>query len=234
MIFNPLAIYFGLCSCLICGSFFVEEEFCQNCIQKIQQRMNYDEVLFRSSMSEVQFRVATLFDWIPEESDHLSRFFLEMKGPTRKKIWRFFANHFLKQRMSYTNPKATALVPCPSKTNRPDHAYFWAEALAEIQGGTLAPSLRFFEPVEENQRSKNRIERWSFHPEIHVKFTLSADALGRRFESESQGSLVIFADDIITTGATAVQAYLALNRPKNFMVWCLGRRGSLAKNGRFW
>ena len=42
----------------------------------------------------------------------------------------------------------------------------------------------------------------------------------------------IFADDVITTGATALAAYMALGDPPSFEVWTLACRPKLARPAR--
>lgn len=41
---------------------------------------------------------------------------------------------------------------------------------------------------------------------------------------------VIFVDDVVTTGSTALAAWEAIGKPKDFKIWCLGYRPKLKNN----
>lgn len=45
-----------------------------------------------------------------------------------------------------------------------------------------------------------------------------------------KGARIVFVDDLITSGATALAAYRALNSPVDFEVWTIARRPKLAGN----
>jgi predicted amidophosphoribosyltransferase len=52
-------------------------------------------------------------------------------------------------------------------------------------------------------------------------------------EMDFSSKYVIFIDDIVTTGATALSARQAIGACKGFEVWCLAHRRQLATNMSF-
>ncbi len=110
-----------------------------------------------------------------------------------------------------------AFVPAPSKNlEQPDHAYMIAKSLSNLSGRPLIKALQRVD--EDSQKQLNRSER------LRSKLALNAGF------SIEQGRIqsIIFIDDVVTTGATAHAAHLALGKPKNFKVWTIAYRPRLA------
>lgn len=94
-----------------------------------------------------------------------------------------------------------------------DHASAWARALGQILGYPTSPLL-LVDP--QKQARLTRPQRFN-----------------RRFSASLAGKSVILVDDILTTGATAKAAFVALNRPENFTIWTLFYRPLLSPSGSF-
>ncbi|KYG66645.1 hypothetical protein AZI86_06260 [Bdellovibrio bacteriovorus] len=106
------------------------------------------------------------------------------------------------------------VVPAPSKKGQTDHAMLWAQGLSQALGAELLPCLR--KTGQYAQRGADRGTRALIEMELIENNTDTVD-----FESQI---LWIFADDIVTTGATARSAHIALGRPANFQIWALAQR----------
>lgn len=203
------------CSCCLnCGSFFVRSGLlCKPCDKTLQR------LRCAPAQETKPYATRALFEWNPGQSDLLSHLVLSLKGPGHKKVWSFYASKFA-QAFSETLPtgKKIYVIPAPAnKPNRRDHAYLWAEALASSLGATLLPGLEKAGPGGSGkQRRKDRGERALIELKANVNYTEGVPF--------SEAPLIIFADDILTTGATARAAHVALGSPPHFEVWVLAKR----------
>ena len=203
-----------LLPCLYCGSLRAEEAgLCQSCFAAL--KVFEGEPLHE--IHEAPYPIYSFYDWRPGESDILSRLFLSMKGAGGKRFWQAFAPAFLARRMAFplTDDRPVRVVPAPSSLGRRDHAFLWGQALAEELQTELCPCLKKSEL--KHQRGASRDQRRRLRLELNENYS----DLPRREWSRYRW---IFADDILTTGATAFAAYEALGSPPHFEVWVLGRR----------
>jgi predicted amidophosphoribosyltransferase len=101
----------------------------------------------------------------------------------------------------------------PRKPGRQDHAGVLAEELAKVFKGSVWAVL--CRRDSEAQKRKALAERRTLG--------LIAEPSAAEFAKNSKRTIV-FVDDIVTSGATAGAAFLALGRPKNFAVWSIAYR----------
>ncbi len=208
---------------------------CEECIQKLERKINLIETLFSEKNLDINFPIYSLIKWIPSESDFLSRLFLRLKGDQRKNLWSLLVALYVRELHNknkfYLFTANAVIVSCPSKTERPDHAEQFAKALAIALSVPFIPLIKWNKRnINFFQRRMNRKERLNFESEQHVKFTINPELK----ELNNSVKAYIFVDDVITTGATAMHAYMALKKPKNFMGLTLGYRAFLASKPSFW
>ena len=168
----------------------------------------------------LKFPVYALFSWT-EASDSVVRPVLySLKAGRCEQAMESLANEF-SWRYSGSKTQPTFFIP-QSKTGKPDHAEAWARSLSGIWSAAEPSPLCFSDlnqaGVQKRLTAKERLAR-SF---TQVK---NAKSLAQR--------KVVFADDILTTGATAQAAYKALGEPPHFEVWAIAWRPKLAREERF-
>lgn len=200
---------FGFRNCPACGSYLPRESLlCAPCETKVMGLLRPRVETFEG------WTLRSLFSWEPGASDALSALLLGLKGPDRRRAWRFWATVFSRHHFAAL-PKGPVLsVSAPSRSAKApkDHSTHWTEALSEEHGLFFQGGL-FRKADRGSQRGKKGSER---HRSLRlVKMTA---------DRPDPSALWVLGDDIFTTGETARAVHRALGRPLRFEVWCLARR----------
>lgn len=187
-----------------CGSWSnLRIYFCEKCHQKcLSQFQNQTKTKIENLI------VKSLFKWPPGESDVLSTLILQMKEE-RTIGWQVWAEEFV-LKWNETQSGTDQLFVSSVSLSGKDHAQNWGKALSSVMGSPHACLLRP-SPKLKNQKEASRSERKEriFHTIAPVDF------------SRLHKKRVIFVDDVVTTGQTALAAYKALGKPDQFEVWSL-------------
>ena len=205
-------VRFGIHPCLHCGSFLKTEGFlCCPCRDLIS---SYLSPTLESSQV-LNFDMYAAFRWNPGASDLLSSQLVHLKGSRAYSDWNYWAERFVQRRLALAPlNRPIRIVPAPSSTGKKDHAFHWAQALSNEIGGELFPCLT---------KPQNHKQRWSSLSErLGVQFDL--DENNSELPIDWSEVLWVFADDIVTTGSTALAAYKSLGSPPHFEVWTLAKR----------
>lgn len=193
-------------ACLNCGSWIdVRTFFCSKCHNRcLTQFQNPSDVRVKN------IQIKSLLRWPPGKSDVLSSLILQMKTEPEKS-WSVWADEFLlaweDTKSSIKRSKETVLISSESVSGK-RHAQNWAQALSFRLG---YPHNCLLRPQSQNKSQKEltKLERSNRAFDLSVEF------------SNYENKRIIFVDDVVTTGQTALGAYKALKEPTDFEVWCL-------------
>ena len=183
--------------CPYCGGFLgVVRGLCEACVRKVQ---------LNPSVQYIQgMRVRTLINWQNEEL--ISELVHNLKGGLQSEAWDYWANKFINEHILKLRQYPRFIVASPSRNHKPDHAHHFARAIENETNAELCTPLYRVSHLAQKNQNKNERQNLKF---------------ARRTKQDFGGDAVIFADDIVTTGATARAAHEALGGPKNFEVWAL-------------
>ena len=193
--------------CPACRQSFPPIEWlCASCLKILKSFYLEPQNLMRIQSS---FRHLRLIDWTSENDSFVRAVLMSLKGPRRSLFFKAMAKEFfirLQYLPSLKRDTPLTLIPCPSRNFSKDHGFFLAQALAEELRFPVQQALSFAE-FHSGQKSKSLFLR------KERKFLLNDCTL--------KNKNLVFVDDVVTSGATAKAAYLALGKPASFMVWSL-------------
>ena len=189
---------------------------CQECWREAR-RLSRSRPVFRPFYD---IKVFSLFQW--EGEPLLGSLIYGLKGggfgPETERLAReFLVRRFSEERA--VRPEDLVFVPAPAReTGAPDHACAWASALAwSLSGGTVwNPLKRTRRAAQKHQKREERLrEALEYSPDEEPLIEMAGELDGKK---------IIFTDDMITSGGTALAAYKALGAPSDFEVWTIGCR----------
>jgi predicted amidophosphoribosyltransferase len=211
--------------CAVCRSPWPPIELlCEKCLARLRPYLNSGENLRQQGYP---FPVYSLITW-SDETDQFAKPLLH----AFKKGWAFgaattFAEVLSSERRSLSEVVDPLFVhPPASVEGRRDHSWLLAQALAEnwdTECLALLPKGHAPATPQKKQKAGERANR-RFVPVTQENFSHSGGASGVPF---------VFVDDVITSGSTAMAAYMALGDPDRFEVWTLVCRPKLAGKSRF-
>jgi len=193
--------------CPVCRQSFPPIEWlCIRCLNKLKSFYLKPQNLMRMQSS---FRHLRLIDWTLENDAFIRAVLMSLKGPGRSLFFEVLAKEFfmrVQYLLSLKRDVPLTFIPCPSRNFLKDHGFFWAQALGRQFG---LPVQQALSPLDAglSQKAKRLSLRGG------RKFLLDQKVL--------KSKNLVFADDVVTSGATAKAAFLALGKPDSFMVWSI-------------
>ncbi len=181
---------------------------------------------FVTSAYDYPFKVSSLLVWsnfADSLSSQVENLIYSLKGGKLPSAFLKLAEHFafgISDGRDFSD--VTLVVPPSAREAAFDHGFAWGSALSEVLG------LRIESPFEFATEGKAN-DLTSLAPQKRL-------AVRERFERQFKlkegirplSSKIVFVDDLITSGATALAAQKALISPANFEVWTIARRPKLA------
>ena len=155
----------------------------------------------------------SLFQWRPGRNQALSSLILALRkvGPTAR--FDKMADIFLQQNSKVLIPNKALLIPAPTlKPKNQDPALAWAKALSRKLGLEVRICLR--KRNLQKLRGLSRQERLRLRHEFYLENITASELVDKE---------VLFIDDVVTTGATAL-ASRNLLQCQRFEVWSLAQR----------
>ena len=221
---------FYIRSCAICHlSIPPVQWLCSYCWQRLSSYHLSPQEMIRKQNKLIHAR---LINWNKENDIFIRSFLNSLKngGPIFifHKIMESFAHRMIFRLHGHDH---FVIVPAPPKHHFPkDHAFCLSLALSRICQFPVYSVLR---------RASSQAS--SCHSQISSSNSSSDDHQDQKYKNKYHRkniyfqktrelppeSKVIFVDDILTTGATAYAAYVALGKPKSFQIFTLAWRQNI-------
>jgi predicted amidophosphoribosyltransferase len=201
----------ALSCCLGCGRFSKSSSsFCGDCETALTVFcVHGPESIFLEGKT---VQINSLFHWIEDESRPISKLVMSIKGGQSLFPTQYWAEKMAIQwALGKTVSQAEQwVVVAPPRHQRAklDHGYWLAKGVSRALGLPMFDALE--NKASSRQKEVNKSQRMQAHVVCHEKI--------------SQDMSVLFVDDVMTTGATAIQSYKALQRPSHFEILTLARR----------
>lgn len=202
--------------------------YCDHCWKKIKAEFRFNEA------SDYPFQAFSLLIWNKEIS-LVENLIYSLKEGMLPSAFDAFAERFYFERiqkLGIIDATDSLLVIPPSRRDRKkDHAYAWGEALSKVSKIQISSPFEFDTRETDGESSVRSKLKIKIRPQKQLSKT---ERFARQFKLKQERlqlpAKVIFVDDLITSGATALAAYKALKSPVNFEVWTIARRPKLACN----
>ena len=190
--------------------------YCESCWRSLIENTGV------TSASDYPFKVFSLLVWT-NFTPQVENLIYSLKGGKLPSAFLKLAEQFaFGLSVERALSDVTLVVPPSARDPENDHGWAWGSALAEVLG------LRIESPFEFATEGKIN-DLLALAPQKRL-------AVRERFERQFKikegirplGPRIVFVDDLITSGATALAAQKALNSSVDFEVWTIARRPKLA------
>ena len=210
--------------CISCESVtFNKFQLCQRCSDSFfkicrQNDSNTEASEFHSvfTLEQQNFIRLSLFDWSKNNDQFCRNLILSLKNSGPQNFWTLAASlmaHKIRKQIGAAIERYK-ILPCPLKGDKlctNNHALQFAKALSlEIQIPMIA-NLLCFEAQSLGQKVLTKQQRFK-------RKAIPIYPLERKYP------YILFVDDVITTGASALASYKALIKPKEFIICSLAHR----------
>lgn len=199
---------------------------CRSCETQLWQMANSGEVLRQEGYP---FPVYSLWTWHKDEIQEASSLVFAFKGGLAVEFSRRLIERIVFERLR-TGPlykKPYFVYPYSSAGEPFTHAWLLAHCLQQSFIGSRLLALAPVEKKTTHQKQKRLEDR------MRLRFHPVAEEREKITRVEAGEVTWVFVDDVITSGATAMAAYMALGEPENYEVWTIACRPKLAGKSAF-
>lgn len=225
-IFNLRLLKILFQHCCACGSLTVREShLCQKCSASIlqsKQLIGFEAQYWRSILPKIRGLTLGVYS-----TPQLKAWVYALKNGGSSPDYRAIAIEWIQKRQKTYDVAMltpTIIIPSPARLNRAkDHAFCLAQALSIETGWDLLDLLEFQNLEEAAQKYKGvqlRAQRTFRIKEPSEILAFYNTELPNTIKDLHYGT-IIFIDDVVTTGSTAMAAWNALENPPHFEVWCM-------------
>ena len=197
----------------------------------------------RLHQKDYPFPVYSLLTWTPATEGFVKPFIYGFKGGrairAAEKLASFFLSELSLGLADQPNFLKDPILLATAPSSKFDHASLWSHALGRSLQQSPTALFSDVSPKSKHQKELSQTERAERRFKIREVFAGSAtDALETLSDMRptahpmTVAKRVVFADDVVTSGATAMAAYMALGDPDKFEVWTLAARPRLAGKSR--
>ena len=206
-------------SCAVCETTLPPIDLiCDVCWQKVMRLRNRGRAMLQEGYP---FPVYALFTWTEETEAFIKPLVYGFKKGRSVQAAEDLALEFVAERSEAGEfPKRSVLIPPPS--DQFDHGTLWAKALSDRTFSPVWPVLR-----PQHERPTASQKRLSREERSERRYEIREQIAGSWPLGEQSGRL-IFTDDVVTSGSTAMAAFMALGDPEQYEVWCLVARPRIA------
>lgn len=193
---------------------------CTRCFTHLKQNFLEPKHMVRLHGSYLHIR---LIDWHDENDKWMRLLIQSLKGDYESPLFDILSQEFwhrLRQIPSISRDVPFCFIPCPAKSFKQDHGVFFC---AQLSRHMRFPMRNILQHCSSNSNQKNK------------NILLRRQKIFKLIDKESipKDHSLVFVDDVLTTGSTALAAYKALGKPQPFMAWSLFYRRYSENNERF-
>ncbi len=220
-------VYLALRSCAVCTSFLPPVDLlCESCWIEFGRLMNRGAAL---KQENTVFPTYSLLTWTPQNQHFVKPLIYGFKGGRTVRAAAKLATLFLSERFlfeqSLAHKKGSEFV-VPAASDQFDHSWLWARQIADLLLSQEWPLLKDKEQGSGRQKQLRQGERGR-------RRSLVKEHFAKHAELAKVAKRIVFADDVITSGSTAMAAFMALGDPDHFEVWTIVARPRLAAKSSF-
>lgn len=192
--------------CIRCDSWVMSSSyFCHRCNQFFLIPFLKNKIRYLDHGGKI-YKINYQIDWIPEQSDSLSKLIYLLKSVSSKQAWNFYTEFFhelLDVKTCADEKNTSYIIPLPSSSEpfKHHHTKYFSQTIMDRYHYKVVDCLRF-KTARKQQKNLPVFDR----SEIEICF------LEEKSDEIHRAQTLILVDDVVTTGSTLKAALSALKK----------------------